>query len=267
MGKSSAGRWRWRVVALVGSAVLVAAFLLASRIPPVRRGYFLWQLERCYRSVPREQASSSVEFSRVMYYQEKLVAEGEPIVQPLLALRHKYDYLWYWTTTTAVGALGSPETEPALVRDTELADPAVVCQALTALASLPELHCQERVLTLLGNPVPEIRARAVYLVTKYRIRAASPILVTMLRSDPDPTVRALTMQGVVRLEGREAVPLLIQALDDAGVTEAPLSITVGAIAYSRLQDLTGERLATKADWERWWQEEQAGQSPPSLPAP
>jgi hypothetical protein len=260
-------RRRWRLAAVVGLVVLAGAFLAASRLPPVRRGYFLWQLERTYRTVPHEDAAFSPEFSRVMYYQQKLISEGEPVVQPLLALRHKYDYLWYWTTTTVVGALGSPQAEQPLIEDTADQDPAVVLQALTALGTLRELHCQKRLLTLLGSPFPRVREQTVYLVTNCGIRSAYPLLVGMLRSDPDPMVRAVTTHGVARLGGRDAIPLLIEALDDPGVTSTPPIVRVKGAALFWLCTMTGKDLPTKAAWELWWQEEQARQAHPSAPQP
>jgi hypothetical protein len=269
MGESDARgrRKRWRLAVLVGLVVPAGALLAATRIPLLRRGYFLWQLERTYRTVPHEDAALSPEFSRVMYYQQKLISEGEPVVQPLLALRHKYDYLWYWTTTTVVGALGSPQAEQALIEDTAAEDPAVVRQALTTLGTVGELHCQERLLTLLASPSPRVREETVYLVTDYRIRAAYPLLVGMLRSDPDPMVRAVTTHGVARLGGRDAIPLLIEALDDPGVTRTPPIVTVKGAACFWLCTVTGKNLPTKAAWERWWQEEQARQAHPSAAQP
>jgi HEAT repeat protein len=258
------GPRRWRLLGLIGSLVVAGALVGASRIPPLRRAYFLWQLERAYRAVPREKASVSPEFSRVMYYQQKLIKEGEPVVQPLLARRHKYDSLWYWTTTVAAGALGSPQAEPAFVEDTRSEDMAVVCQALTELGALPALHCQDRVLTLLASPAAEVRAKAIQLVVEYRIREAYPTLTAMLRSDPDPMVRELSVEGVGRLGRREAIPSLIQALDDPGVTRTSPIVTVRSAAQFWLSALTGKSFATKADWEHWWQEEQAR---PGAPQP
>ena len=121
------GPRRWRLLGVIAGLVVVGALVGASRVPPLRRAYFLWQLERSYLALPREEACLSPEFSRVMQCQQKLTREGEPVVQPLLARRHKYGYLWYWTTTAVAGALGSPGAEPAFVEDTYCEDAAVVC--------------------------------------------------------------------------------------------------------------------------------------------
>jgi hypothetical protein len=258
------GPRRWQLLGLIGSLVVAGALVGASRIPPLRRAYFLWQLERAYRAVPCEEASVSPEFSRVMYYQQKLIKEGEPVVRPLLARRHKYAYLWYWTTTVAAGALGSPQAEAAFVEDTRSEDVAVVCQALVELGTLPELHCQDRVVALLESATPEVRAQAVRRAGEYRIRAAWPALAAMLQSDPEPMVRGLTTQALARVAGREAIPLLIQALDDPGVTRTPPILTVRSAAEFWLSALTQKSFATKVDWEHWWQEEQAR---PGAPQP
>jgi hypothetical protein len=261
-------RWRrrWWLLGLLGGLGLAAALFGASRIAPLRRAYFLWQLERAYLSLPREEAARSPEFSRVMYYQQRLIAEGEPVVQPLLARRHKYDYLWYWTTTTAAGALGSPQAEPAFVEDTRSEDAAVVCQALTVLGALPTLHCQDRVVTSLASPVAEVREAAIQLVAEYRIREAYAALAVILRSDPEPLVRVEAARPLARLGGREAIPLLIDALDDPGVTRTPPPMAVRSAAQFWLTVLTGKMLTTKADWESWWQEEEARRSESSAQA-
>lgn len=127
------------------------------------------------------------------------------------------------------------------------------------LGALPQLHCQDRVVASLASPAAEVRQAAIQLVVKYRIREAHPTLAAMLQSDPDPRVRAVTVDAVARLGRREAIPLLIQVLDDPTVTQTSPAVPVRSAVQFWLPALTGKNFATKAEWERWWQEEQARQ--------
>ena len=259
--------WRRRRGAvLVAAAALVVLALGFSFLPTVRVRYYLWRLERAYRALPAGQRVASEEFGAVLHYQKKLMRMGAVAAEPLLRSRHEQDYLWYWTTTTIVGTLRSAQAEEPLLADTRSADPAVVGQALSTLGTLPRLRRAREVLRLLSHPSAGVRAAAVRLVTTQRIREAYPRVVEMLRSDPDVVVRALAAHPVARLGGRKAIPLLIEALDDPGVTRTGPRMSVRSAARFWLQSLTGEGLAHKEDWERWWQANRSRYGQAAIPS-
>jgi len=248
------GRPRRPVLALTATVALVAVVVGIARTPSVRVRYYLWQLERAYEALPASSPATCTQFATVMHYQKKLGGVGEAAVEPLLATRHEHDHLWYWVVTTVVGGLRSGAAEDALVSDTRSQDPTIARQALQILAALPELHCQEHVLTLLSHPSAEVRGTAVGLVTDHRIRDVYPLVVDMLQSDPAPMVRALSARGAATLGGNKAIPLLIDALDDPGVTRALPPMTVRSAVRFWLQALTHEAFQDKDQWQRWWRE-------------
>lgn len=258
-------RRRWALLAAPVLLLVLVAGVLG--LPAVQVRYYLWRLEGAYRSLPSSAPVASPQFTVVIHYQQKLRALGPRVAGPLLARRHRHDYLWYWITTSVVGFLRAPEAEEPLLADLRSEDPAVVRQALRVLGALPRLHRPEAVLECLSHPSVEVRAAAVRLVNAHRIREAYPVLVEVLRSDPRALIRALAVQPVARLGGPKAVPLLIEALDDPGVTRTSPRVTVRSAASFWLSALTGKTFPDKAQWAKWWRENrnqplQAAGTPP-----
>lgn len=250
-------RRRRRLVFIGGLALvagLLAVVVTATASSTVRARYYFWQLERTYQALPYGTTAASPQFNPVMHYQRKLAGEGEVAADLLLESRHKHDYLWYWITTTSIGTFHPPRAEGPLLVDTQFESWGVVRQAVLTLDALPQLHCQGRMLELLGHPSAGVRVTTVRLVTRHRMKEAYPLVSHLLQSDPQVMVRALSARAVTRLGGRKAVPLLIQALDDPGVTRSGSGRSVRGAARFWLQVLTGETFVDKVEWEGWWEE-------------
>jgi len=253
-------RWALAIVALAVAGVVAGV----AALPRAQLRYYLWRLEHAYQALPGPRRAASPEFTTVPHYQNKLIGLGETALEPLLDCRHKHDYLWYWITTTAVVALRSPLSEEAMLVDTQSKDVRVVRQALGVLAALPELHCQEHLIPLLEHRSAGVRMATLRLTSRHRVRAAYPMACELLRSDPHVMVRALASQAVARLGGRRSIPLLIEALDDPGVTSYGRHISVREAARFWLTVMPGQFLGEKEEWERWWRE---AASQDDLPAP
>jgi len=67
-------------------------------------------------------------------------------------------------------------------------------------------------------------------------------------------VRSLCTHAVARLGGHRAIPLLIQALDDPGVTGPDPALSVKGGAQFWLRVLTGQTFTDTEEWQRWWKE-------------
>ncbi len=236
------------------AAGLLAAVVTATASSTVRARYYFWRLERAYQALPYGTTAASPQFNPVMHYQRKLAGGGEVAADLLLGSRHKHDYLWYWITTTSIGTFHPPRAEGPLLADTQSENWVDVRQAVHILYAFPQLHCQERMLELLGHPSAAVRVTAVRLVTRHRMKQAYPLVSHLLQSDPQVMVRALSAHAVTRLGGRKAVPLLIQALDDPGVTRSGSGRSVRGAARFWLQVLTGQTFVDKEEWERWWEQ-------------
>lgn len=81
--------------------------------------------------------------------------------------------------------------------------------------------------------------------------ARTELLVDLL-ADPSLPVRVEAMQTIDRLAVTEAIPELIELLDDAGSVDRPRILAT-------LQDLTRQTELRRADaWRRWWREHGEG---------
>jgi len=149
-------------------------------------------------------------------------------------------------TCFAVGALGDPAGIPFLEKAARHPDLTVVRSAVQALGQFQGSGVVAILGRVIQHPAIEVRSDVLTSLANRDDEATNSLLRSVGESDPVPDLRASAYQMLSRFEDPELVPYFIARLRDAPETAR-------ASAAEALARITGKTMGLKPEpWERWW---------------
>jgi HEAT repeat protein len=138
------------------------------------------------------------------------IADSIPALVKLLA---DPDRKVRWAALRSLRLMGAREALPHIARLARGGrDPAITPDAVETLVELGGAAAGQDLLYLLANDDPIARAAALDGLAKLEMKDAAPLIVRALR-DPDPRPRAAAAEALVTLGARDAVPAILAILE------------------------------------------------------
>jgi cyclophilin family peptidyl-prolyl cis-trans isomerase/HEAT repeat protein len=222
----------YALVRLASYDALAAAVLDAGRQPVSRWWPIAYALQRLGdpRAAPvlQQLAATPGRYTAAFAIRGLAAAKATAAVPALRAIveRRQADPAVVVQAMRALAALGDATLEPLLLKiivDPAAADPALQAEAMTTLGAVARADTADLLVDLLASPAPAVRATALRALARVD---ADTLMITLsgLEPDRDWTVRAALASALGTVPTERSLPLLTALLDDRDQRVVPAVI-------------------------------------------